>query len=324
MFIIDRTLSSKIMVLDALKRRTDERHPKYEFIASLLRRAEIGYRGEIKVDRMWKEITVPNNALLIHSFETKNEVGNPHQIDTLFICPHFIFILEIKNISGFIWYEKNKHQLLRKKGNGEVESFHSPLDQVQRHAELIERIIGRFGYTLPVHKAVIIAESSTIIGHVPNETPIFHAIGLPSEVKKLLLKYSDFALPQLHYEQLTNYFRSIHKPSIYVPNFEVPPLCKGAICSCGNRMEYNHGRFLCICGIQSKEPLFQGLHDYRVLFDEWITNRAFREFFFIDNEGLVNKILKRLGFYYEGKTKSRRYLIPSDVWNKNQWSVRNF
>lgn len=82
-------------------------------------------------------------------------------------------------------------------------------------------------------------------------------------------------------------------------------------------MEYNYGKFSCICGIESKEPLYQGLHDYRVLFDERITNRAFREFFFIDNDSLVNKILKRLEFYYEGKTKSRRYLIPKDIWKKS-------
>lgn len=223
MIIIYRTFSSKIIFLDAMKRRTDERHTKYEFIASLLRRAETGSRGEMKVDQMGKDITVPHYALLIHSFETRNEIGNSHQIDTLFVCPHFIFILEIKNISDSIWYEKNKHQLLRRKENGEVESFQSPLNQVQRHADLIERIVGRLGYLLPVHKAVVIAESSTIIGHIPNEVPVCHAIGLPSEVKKLLLKYSDFALPQLHYEKLINYFQNSHKTSIYVPSFEIPP-----------------------------------------------------------------------------------------------------
>lgn len=118
-----------------------------------------GRKSAIGGDQIWEEITVPNNALLIHSFETRNEVGKSHQIDTLFVCPHFIFILEIKNISGSIWYEKNKHQLLRRKGNGEVESFQSPLDQVQRHADLIERIVGRLGYPLPVHKAVVIAKA---------------------------------------------------------------------------------------------------------------------------------------------------------------------
>ncbi|MFC7685244.1 nuclease-related domain-containing protein [Ureibacillus sp. GCM10028918] len=220
MQIIDRTLSSKIIVLEAMKRRIDPNHPRHEYVASLLRRAEIGYRGELKVDRLWKELTVPTNALLIHNYETTNDIGNSHQIDTIFVCPHFIFILEIKNISGSIWYEKDKHQLLRRKGTGEVESFQSPFDQVQRHAERIERIVGRLGYSLPVLKAVVIAESSTIIGDVPNEFPIFHAIGLPSEIKKLLLKYNNFVLSQVHYEKLRNYLQSIHKPSIYVPDLK--------------------------------------------------------------------------------------------------------
>ncbi|MFC7685243.1 hypothetical protein ACFQU5_04630 [Ureibacillus sp. GCM10028918] len=68
--------------------------------------------------------------------------------------------------------------------------------------------------------------------------------------------------------------------------------------------------------MNSKEPLYQGLHDYRVLFDEWITNRAFREFFFIESGDTANKLLKRMKFYYEGSNKGRRYIIPKDVWRK--------
>ncbi|WP_168193818.1 nuclease-related domain-containing protein [Lysinibacillus sp. SGAir0095] len=316
MLIIDRNLSSKIIVLDALKRRIDVNHPRYEYVTSLLRRAEIGYRGELKVDRLWKELTVPTNSLLIHSYEIRNDFGNLHQIDTLFLCPHFMFILEIKNVSGKIWYEKDKHQFLRMNRIGEIESFQSPFDQVQRHADMIERIVERLGLTLPIHKAVVIAESSTIIGDVPKEFPIFHAIGLPIELKKLLLKYSLSELSPVHYEMLINNLRTLHKPSIYVPRFEIPPLHKGAICRCGRRMAYNFGKFVCTCGMTSKEPLYQGLHDYRVLSSEWITNRAFRDFFFIESEHSVSKLLKRMNFDSKGSTRNRNYLIPEDIWRK--------
>ena len=74
--------------------------------------------------------------------------------------------------------------------------------------------------------------------------------------------------------------------------------------------------FECVCGFRSKEPLYQGLSDYRCLISEWITNKEFREFFKIDSEDLVNKLLKRLNLYFEGSTKSRRYLIPGDIWIK--------
>lgn len=316
MHIMERVIPSKIIVLEAMKRRVDVSHSKHEYVASLLRRAEIGYRGELKVDRLWNEITVPTEAFLLHSYETRNDIGNLHQMDTLFVCPHFIYVLEIKNVSGYIWYEEEKHQFLREKLNGEVESFQSPFDQVQRHSELIERIVERLGLSLPVHRAVVIAESSTVIGPVPNEIPIFHAIGLRAEVKKLLLKYSNFSLSGAHYELLGNQLLSLHRPGTYVPKFEVPPLRKGAICECGRGMKYNFGKFLCNCGKKSKEPLYQGLHDYRVLFNEWITNRQLREFFFIEGQQTASKLLQRMNFRTRGTTKNRSYLIPEEIWRK--------
>ncbi|WP_233549382.1 nuclease-related domain-containing protein [Lysinibacillus yapensis] len=312
-----RKLPSKLFVLDALKRRIDHNHDMHELVTSLMRRAEIGYRGELKVDRLWQEITVPSNSYLFHNYESQNDFGNSHQIDSLFICPHFILILEIKNISGLIWYEKEKYQFMRKKLTGEIESFQSPFEQVQRHVDFMERIVERLGLELPLHKAVVIAETSTVIGNVPEEIPVFHSIGLPSEIKKLLLKYNSPALSSPHYEMLVNQIQKIHKPSIYKPKFEIPPLRKGAICECGRVMEFHHGKFVCICGLRSKEPLYQGLHDYRYLFDEWITNQEFRKFFLIESRDAANKLLKRTEFYCEGNNKGRRYLIPEDVWRIN-------
>ena len=316
LFINERTVSSKIIVLDALKRRIDAHHPNHEYVSSLLRRAEVGYQGELKVDRFWKEMILPQNSLLLHNYEIRNDFGNLHQIDTLFVCPHFILVLEIKNVSGSIWYENNKHQFLRRKKTGEMESFQSPFDQVQRHVEMIERIVGRLGLTIPVHKAVVIAESSTIIGEVPNDFPIFHGIGLPVEIKKLLLKYTNSVLSPIHYEMLAKSIQSLHNPSTYVPRFEIPPLRKGAICECGGRMEYNYGKFLCACGMHSKEPLYQSLHDYRVLVKEWISNREFRDFFSIESQHSASKLLTRLNFDTIGSTKNRSYLIPKDIWSK--------
>lgn len=316
MINIDRTGNSKIIVLEALKRRIDVNHPRHEYVTSLLRRAQIGYQGELKVDRLWKEILVPSGSLLLHSYEIKNDFGNLHQIDTLFVCPYFIFILEIKNVSGYIWYEKDKHQFLRRKRTGGVESFQSPFDQVQRHAEIIARIVERLGLSLPVHKAVVIAESSTVIGEIPSEFSIFHAVGLPSEVKKLLLKYRNCALSPVHFELLVDTLQNLHQRSIYVPRFDIPPLRKGAICNCGRVMKYSYGKFSCTCGWKSKEPLYQGLHDYRVLLGEWITNREFREFFLIESQQTASKILQRMNLEVKGTTKDRSYLIPEEIWKK--------
>ncbi|KGR76219.1 nuclease-related domain-containing protein [Ureibacillus manganicus] len=290
MHLVERTIPSKIIVLDALNRRAPS-----ELIEKLLRRAEIGFRGEIKVDPLCNEMILPQNSILFHNYESNN-----HQLDTLFVCEHFILILEIKNISGFIWYEEEKHQFLSKKKSGEVESFQSPIEQVKRNGDFIEGVVERLGLTVPIQKAVVIAEPSTVIGKIPYEIPIFHAIGLRTEVNKLLLKYPKPFMAKIHFELLTDELIRMYLPGIYKPKFEIPSIRKGAICICGGTMRYQSGKFVCSCGNVTKEALYQGLHDYRVLFNEWISNKEFREFFMIDSPNLVNKLLVRMKQDYKG------------------------
>lgn len=317
MDVMNRKLPSKILVLDALKRRIDETHEKHQLVTSLLRRAEIGYRGELKVDRLWREIAVPTDSILLHSYESRNDVDHSHQIDTLFLCPHFLLILEIKNVSGTIFYESEKYQFLRKRLTGEVESFQSPFEQVKRHRDFIVRIVEGLGLSIPVHAAVVLAETSTIIGSMKSGIPIFHAVGLPSEIKRLLLRYESPALSAVHYELLAHHIRNLHKPGVYKPKFEIPPIRKGALCECGKVMKYNYGKFICSCGIKSKEPLYQGLQDYRWLINEWISNREFRNFFYIKSEDSASKLLKKMNFLSRGSTRDRFYLITENIWKHN-------
>lgn len=307
MHLVERTIPSKIIVLDALNRRAPS-----ELITRLLKRAEIGYNGELKVDPLWLEMELPETGFLFHNYETPG-----HQLDTLFVCEYFIFVLEIKNVSGMIWYEEEKYQFLRKKRTGEIESFQSPFQQVDRHGDFVTKVVECLGLSIPIHKAVVIAEPSTIIGKVSGDIPIFHAIGLRTEVNKLLLKYQIPFLGEVHVQLLKDELTKLYQRGIYKPQFAIPPIRKGAICNCGNTMRYSHGRFVCDCGVKSKDPLYQGLNDYHFLYSEWITNKSFRNFFYVENEDQVNKLLKRLNFEYRGKTKGRKYQIPENIWHKD-------
>ncbi len=57
-----------------------------------------GYQGELKVDNEWNELSIPIEYYLLFNYETVNEIGNSHQMDTIMLSPNFIFIVEIKNI----------------------------------------------------------------------------------------------------------------------------------------------------------------------------------------------------------------------------------
>lgn len=83
-------------------------------------------------------------------------------------------------------------------------------------------------------------------------------------------------------------------------------------------MRYERGKFVCRSGHALREAFLKGLHDYRLLVSECITSTELRDFFFIVNKNVANKLLVRAEFYYEGNTKSRRYFIPEDVWRNHR------
>ncbi|MFP3918161.1 nuclease-related domain-containing protein [Lysinibacillus telephonicus] len=80
-------------------------------ISGLLKRAEIGYKGELRVDAYWHEIDLPENTFLFHNYETLG-----HQIDTLLACEYFILIIEIKMFQVLFGMKKTSISLyVRKK-----------------------------------------------------------------------------------------------------------------------------------------------------------------------------------------------------------------
>ncbi|MFJ7407801.1 MULTISPECIES: nuclease-related domain-containing protein [unclassified Lysinibacillus] len=49
---------------------------------------------------------------VLHNLVLANAVKHSHQLDTLFICNHFILVVEIKNISGKLDFDGITYQSL--------------------------------------------------------------------------------------------------------------------------------------------------------------------------------------------------------------------
>ncbi|QCR31364.1 nuclease-related domain-containing protein [Lysinibacillus sp. SGAir0095] len=99
MEILKRQKSSKLINLEALLRRLPENEQAdYSFYMEQYIVQRKGYDGELWVDQLWNELTIPCRYNLFHSYETINSAGYSHQIDTLLLTPHFIWLIEIKNI----------------------------------------------------------------------------------------------------------------------------------------------------------------------------------------------------------------------------------
>ena len=275
-------------------------------------RLRTGFAGERRVDREWKEVNVPR--ILLHDFTCRNEFGHTHQIDTIFICKHFILVVEVKNVSGRIDFDDARRQFLRTREDGKVESFMNPIDQVKRHRELLINESLAWPEYIPVEAAVVIANPSTVIGRLSAEVPVFNVSGLRTKVHELMQKYTSI---QVNPRMVKGYLEQLYVPIERIPKDLSYPIQKGVLClACSEVMQHTNKGFVCSgCGVRDREgiALRQTLHDYRVLYGEVIGNREFREFCGVMSIRTANHILKSLLNQRIGKNKGSKYIIPEII-----------
>lgn len=314
MIVLERQKSMKLLVLEALMRRLPENDKNYEYYKKLYMLANKGYEGELLVDREWIEIDVPTPYFILHNLELVNEVGNSHQMDTLFLSPNFVFLIEIKDITGRIDFEPGKHQLIRTNLDGTYESFRNPLDQLERHVNFLGRILTHWNIKVPIESAVVIARNSTIIGNSPPENAILHASGLQAKIHSLFHKYPKQRITRSQIKHLKMQLLNKHIPQLWNPQLSNEILRKGVLCrECEYQVvkSFKYGQFTCsICGDNSEQMLIEALLDFRILHSEWITNKEVREYLGIQSRHAAKRIIKKFSYKHVGSNKGRKYLIP--------------
>ncbi|WP_342473060.1 nuclease-related domain-containing protein [Metasolibacillus sp. FSL H7-0170] len=298
MVILPREESGKAYLLQAAIRRG------FPELKDELIRVQQGLAGERYVDRSWHDMQLDEKFFLLHNFSTAS-----HQMDTLFLCEKFILIVEIKNIAGRIDFDEKCHQFTRTLENGTLQGFRNPLDQVRRHQRFLRQLFP----ILPVIYVIVLAHPKTIIGQIPPNEPILHCSGLEFYVRKLLTMYK----PQLSKEQLQQLkYELLQMHTISTPklNIDKTKIHSGVLCeNCNNnyKMLFQYGQFICLkCKTKDGGALLlQAMEDYKLLIDNWITNREFRNFTGVTSVYAASRLLKKLNFPHEGDKKGRKYLI---------------
>lgn len=303
-------------MLESLMRRLAPTDSDYSYFKESYHRQVAGFEGEKFVDREWFDMPNLGSHYLLFNYEFENKFGFPHQIDTLFLTTKFLLILEIKNISGQVDIDEDKHQMIIKRPDGTFKSYGNPLDQIRRHSQHLNILLSQQKFPLPIIGALVFSNQATIIGDVPKNFPIFHTSGLRFFVQKLLNKYPEI-LPEKRLGKLSSVLLSKLKRQDVRPSITLSRIKKGVLCEiCEHKyqMHYRGGTWHCPnCGCRNKKSILQAFHDYRVLVSNNITNREFREFFGIESIDAASKMLIRLGLETVGEKRGRHYLIPTDI-----------
>jgi len=311
MILLARRTSETQKTLEAIVRRLSNSHREYSNYDENLRRLKAGHAGEQRVDAEWLEIDLPTPYYFLHDFQTMNNFGSTHQMDTIFLCRHFLLIVEIKNITGVLSYDTAFAQLTRMTSEGKVEGMTDPFLQLERHVGWMKKLLHQEKFQLPVLHAVVLATKNGILSEGFHGQPIFHVTGLRTHLQKWFDRHQPVETENLF--RFAMHLMSLHstiKREVKVPLEE---MVKGVLCphcANGQPMNYHYKKWHCPrCKWVDQDALKKALEDYRLLVGPKLTNKSFREFFAIDSPNIAYKLLQQLPLKADGTKKHRQYWI---------------
>lgn len=166
--ILPRMKPHKLEVCEVLKRRLGESN---ELLEDIHTKTLLGYEGECYADRYWEDLRLEIPFALFHSLEITHNHSFHHQIDTLFICQHFLLIVELKYIARDLSYNSNLNQFWRTY-QGQILPLRDPFAQLARHEYLFSKILHKMKIDLPIVSAVIVSAKSAFLNDMPSGVDI--------------------------------------------------------------------------------------------------------------------------------------------------------
>lgn len=309
--------SQHYLFMESLVRRIHEDDSEASLFYEEFYRMQAGLSGEIKLKYTLADHHFEEDYCILYNFESLNEFGFSHQIDALLITQQFILIIEVKQISGHLYYKPSVHEFSRRKDNDCEENLPNPFDQAYRHQLFIEHLLQKHHIHIPTLHLVVIANYRAKLDSSLEMMPIIHLSGLPTFIKNLFANYPATSYSLVKIQQI---FQQMIQPLPARRQIEASRLKTGIFCNnCDTKMHmlFHYGVWHCNqCKAKSKDALLSALHDYRILISPCISNHAFRSFTGIPSVFAASRILSQLNLQAIGDNKGRSYIIPEDIlWN---------
>ncbi|MEH7235839.1 nuclease-related domain-containing protein [Bacillus sp. JJ1562] len=312
-----RTIPIEILILVALIRRLKPDHPKIQQLQVELAKRKKGYRGELSINYYLELIDTPE-FLILHDIRLPDGKSF-FQIDTLIITPHFILILEVKNMAGTLYFEDESNQMIRTLNN-EEEGMPNPILQAKRHSRQLRYwLTQRKLPILPIEFLVIISDPKTIIkaSRPSIFTKVMHSVNLPFTFEKIEKRHTKETLTMKEMKKIAATIEKHHTPKRpdLLTQFAIQKdeIRNGVHCpDCLTLpIERKRGYWYCeSCCKKSRTAFIQSLQDYELLIKSTITNEELRDFLQISSGKLAFQLLKSMNLDKVGENKGRTYHLP--------------
>ncbi|MBO9129906.1 nuclease-related domain-containing protein [Bacillus sp. 165] len=316
MIVKPRQMPLHLQKLDALLRRLPEYHARRQDITEVVVKGRAGYRGEQAVE--YPLSFLPSaDYLILHDLRLPYQ-NHYFQIDTLLLSKRFFLVLEIKNISGILYFDSTFHQMIRTY-EGKEEAFPDPILQVKRQQEQLQLWLAHHRFLIPpLESLIVIATPRTIIKASPEnlsvpQVVIHHA----NLLNKVTLFEKQYVKEIFTRKQLTSLAKrlqhshvSLNQDVLKTYKINKDELIKGVFCSncLYIPMQRKQGKWVCpACTNISLDAHLATLKDYALLCGCFAKNKEIREFLQLSSDSITKHILRSAGVPYEGKNKGRVY-----------------
>ncbi|UFU00720.1 NERD domain-containing protein [Radiobacillus kanasensis] len=317
MIVKKRTMPLHIRANRALLRRLDPNHMKKPIIEEDLAKRKAGYDGERSIDYYLSKM--PTSQFYIFQ-DLRLEANSFYfQMDILLLSKSFALIIEIKNISGTLYFDTLSKQFIRRTMEKE-EGFRDPLIQLQEQKEQFSNWMQERGCNLPVEGIIAISNPSTIITASKGSEFIFdfvlHFDHLKNKINELEKKHTTTAISASQFFDLNQSLLHSHIPLFpKTPSFFGIPkadIRKGVYCKQCEQFTMGkiyRGWQCSICKLKDQEAYKQAIEDYLLLIEPVITNKMCRDFLGIEKPMTASRLLMNSNLAFEGEHKSRVYYL---------------
>lgn len=314
-----REIPLSIRKLEALLRRLPPNYPKREQIKRDLAKRMAGYKGEESIDIHLDDLP-EKKYLIFHDVCLSNGKYN-FQIDTLLMSRTSAILIEVKNISGTLHFDRTFNQLIRT-FNEKERGFADPIAQVKRQKkEFLSWMLNMNLPLVPVEYLIVISNPSTVLklksGYSRDYERICHSEHLLEKIQSLDKKYVEEIYSPKEMKKISRLILKEHSPhdSNILQLYPIPrkDLLTGVYCpTCSLLpMVRNKGFWFCpCCGSRSKDAHVYSLWDFFYLIKPSITNLEFRDFTHVPSRQTATRLLTSMDLHSEGAQKNRIYFPP--------------
>ncbi|WHY88966.1 nuclease-related domain-containing protein [Neobacillus novalis] len=315
---MELTPPTLLLQAEALERRITETHRSMRDIKLKIRILRSGYNGE-KTLKYYLEQIPEHKYHIFHGLRLPT--GNAFfQIDALLLSRKIILILDAKNHSGILRFEKN--QLIHEyAGNREI--YENPVAQVNRHKIQLRNLFEKNNIPfIPIENLVTVCKPSTEIiistGYKEADQKVIKAFDLLNRIEELEERYSEKKISQKSVTKVINLLLSQHTPQRIdiLKMFQIAKEEKITGVQCPRclyiPMDYKRAKWICPkCFLFSTEAFINGINDYFLLNKPTFSNREIREFLHLPNSRTTTAFLHKLNYPYSGSQKGRIYHHPN-------------